>query len=220
MVFAYDSGFVEMTTIFGHAPGRVILAGGVAYHTAADQSSLDVPPLSTLYPSTIRAIPQADTNSYGWSWQVDGAIVNNPDARLTTTLMPGYHTVKALAQLSDLTVDTIHATVYSQFSVSVSGETAPAANSATEYAVNIGMGTAPFAIRWFLDGSQIATDPSVTLTFAANAQHTLSASVVDANGYGANAALIIQAMDGNAYSKSPGVHSTLNIAPTHPRGRP
>jgi hypothetical protein len=109
----------------------------------------------------------------------------------------------ALAQLADLNVDTIRATVYSRLAITIMGETAPASNSATQY-VALVHGTPPFTYRWNLDGNVISTDQTISLTFGPSEEHSLTVSAWDSQGDGATEGLIIDSMNGgNAYYRAP-----------------
>jgi len=173
-----------MSTRYGQAEGRVVVTGGVRSHTQLDQGALDVPGyLEWVYPANIRAISQLDTNSYGWSWLVDGTPVSNPDARIVVQLSPGSHTIKALAMMADQLVDTMSATVFVHLSAAISGPSQVAPYESNTWSAAIPAGSPPYSYEWWDGGNYLGSDGEVTLSFTpAPSTHLLEVHVTDSQG--------------------------------------
>lgn len=188
--FAYDSGLVDGSTSYGFAQARVIVTG-----TAVGGSGYIVVPSSvtTANPTLLRAVTVTDTNSYRFSWLVDGQDPQNPDAQLTTSLssLPGYHDVYAFARRADNTVDTLHASVYSTFVVSISGPSSVPPYTQYTWSSVIPGGYPPYSYQWTRDGTVVGTAANYTTTFAPSQQHTIALNVTDSHGFTASSSIVV-----------------------------
>jgi hypothetical protein len=181
--WSHDSGTVIVDgTVYGQAHAYLTLSGSAltapGYLVVPGQVVAGIP-------SQLRAVTDVDTNSYTFSWNVDGTGVAYNDARLTTTFAtPGTHQVTAYATNAAGGVQTISSTVSVALNVSFGGSSSAKPGASVTYSAIIGSGgTAPFSYQWLLNGGQVGTGSTYRYTFGAHCTATLQLNVTDAAGH-------------------------------------
>lgn len=174
-----DSAHFSVPTPYGWANGWAIMNGA-----ARAGPGLMIGPSTVLAsePTQWRAQTDWDTASYTYRWIVDGVEVPNSNAaRLTRSFSTvGTHTLKALAQRADMTVDTIVKTTYATIGVQFSGPGVVEPNVNHLWSVTPSGGTGPHSYAWYLDGQYLGTGSSVYMAFPPNEAHQFDVQVTDA----------------------------------------
>jgi hypothetical protein len=156
-------------------------------------------------PTTLRAVTSVDTNSYHFSWRVDGQDVpGNDDALLGYTFgLPGNHDVTAFASYQT-GVETIHASVYSAMVVRINGPQSMDPDAgAGHWDAYIPGGYPPYTYQWYVDGSPGSTASYLERFFDPTTSHDISVTVRDSHGFTATDVITVITTAGGTCLQQP-----------------
>jgi len=144
--WSHDSGYVTAETDYGEGRANMVLSGGV--------QSLGAYVLTNLgagLQATVRAVTDADTNRYSYSWAIDGQPVGFDNAVIDAYFpSSGIHTVTAYAAYLN-GVDTISATL-NVYDASIDGPSTVKPFATCSWSASMSGGTSPFSYSWTVPG--------------------------------------------------------------------
>jgi len=184
-----DSGHFNFLTNAGVALGGILLPGNVSTSSPSVAGPNSVLVGTT---GTWRAVPQRDTVSYLYQWQLDGQNITGATFPTHTgsLLTVGNHTLSVTVEQSDYSTQTANYSVSATFGASIAGWTSVRRNSQCTWSATTQGGSQPFQYSWKKNGTTIGGNSAEITTFFGSTGN-LTVDVTDSYGNSTNAYLAV-----------------------------
>lgn len=137
-------------------------------------------------PTTWRVVPQKDSISYTYQWQLNGQDIVGATGATLRTNMPdvGTYSLGVTVYRSDYSTELVTKSVSGVFTASISGPGALPDGSTGHYDASIPGGQSPFTYQWTVDGFGVGNGSNLDQYFyGEGSSHTVGLTVTDSRSH-------------------------------------